>query len=76
MPRDIIPDTKSIVPGMSSIPATKKDNYTDTPLQVAKPAPKLFRPVEKSITKHLPSLPNEQSGKHVGPNPGPEIFNA
>jgi hypothetical protein len=24
----------------------------------------------------LPSLPNEQSGKHVGPNPGPEIFNA
>jgi hypothetical protein len=76
MPLDIIPDTKRIVPGRSAIPATKKDNYTDTQLQVAKPAPKLFRPVEKSITKPLTSLPNEQSGKHVGLNPGPKRSNA
>jgi hypothetical protein len=73
MPLDIILGTKSIVPGMSSIPATKKDKYTDIQLQVAKPAPKPFRPVEKSITKPLPSLPNEQSGKHVGPNPEPAL---
>jgi hypothetical protein len=45
-------------------------------LQVAKPAPKLFRPVEKSITKPLPSLPNDQSGNHIGPKPGPKRFNA